>query len=43
MTFSTVCIVIFREEFSIQPLLASVTSEALLVEDLTKGSAAIFS
>jgi len=41
VTFSAVGIVILRKELPIQLLLASVTSEALLVEDLTKGSTAV--
>ena len=41
MTFSTVGIVVLRKELPIQLLLAAVTSEALFVEDLTKGGAAV--
>lgn len=41
VTFSTVGIVVLREELPIQLLLAAVTSEAVLVEDLTKSGTAV--
>jgi len=41
VTFCTVSIVIFRKEFPIQLLLASMTSEAVLMEHFTKSCTAV--